>query len=207
MYLLHETQILKIFNPKHAPIASHPHLFPFINPSSPPNSIPLQLSPFTFNKMFYHNSDSQHKTIFSAHLWNSPSHYHHPQYYFLKLSHPCIYWTTINSKILIFYITHHIIIVWPQEHFSVDVFFKSMKSKYNPLLLSNFFTGVGRVWVQFLGVRVSTLVLFLFYVNVYEMCLRSRLSSQPSTITAPWVLLHIRWSIPLVKWLPYSCGE
>ena len=49
-------------------------------------------------------------------------------------------------------------------------------------------------------VREPALVLFLFYVNVSGMCLRSRLSSHPLTIPAPWVLFHVRWSIPLFKW-------
>ena len=43
-------------------------------------------------------------------------------------------------------------------------------------------------------------VLFLFYVNVSGMCPQSRLFSQPLTILAPWVLLCIRWSIPLIPW-------
>ena len=60
--------------------------------------------------------------------------------------------------------------------------------------------GVGGVWVQFLGVRGHALVLFLLYVNVSGMRTRSRLSSQPFTIAAPWVLLQVRWLIPLVPW-------
>ena len=43
----------------------------------------------------------------------------------------------------------------------------------------------------------SALVLFLFFVNVSGMLLKSRLSFQPFTIPAPWVFLHVRWSIPL----------
>ena len=39
-------------------------------------------------------------------------------------------------------------------------------------------------------------MLFLPYVNVSRMLPRSRLSSQPLTLPAPWVLLHVRWSIP-----------
>ena len=49
-------------------------------------------------------------------------------------------------------------------------------------------------------IRGSALVSFLFYVNVSGMRPRSRLSSQHLTISAPWVLLRVRWSIPLVKW-------
>ena len=49
------------------------------------------------------------------------------------------------------------------------------------------------------GVRGPTLVLFLFYVNVSGVRPRSRLSSQPLTLLVPWVLLRVRWSIPLVK--------
>ena len=50
------------------------------------------------------------------------------------------------------------------------------------------------------GFRGLTLVLFLFYENVSAMYQRSHLSSQLLTILAPWVFLHIRGSIPLVKW-------
>ena len=44
----------------------------------------------------------------------------------------------------------------------------------------------------------SALVLFLFYVNVYGMHQQSRLSPQPLTVPAPWVILRVNWSIPLV---------
>ena len=44
------------------------------------------------------------------------------------------------------------------------------------------------------------LMLFLFYVKVSGKCPQSRLSFQPLTIMAPWVLLCIRWSIPLIQW-------
>ena len=47
-------------------------------------------------------------------------------------------------------------------------------------------------------VRGPALVLFLFYVNVSRMHPRSSLSSQPLTIPAPWALLRVRRSIPLV---------
>ena len=50
------------------------------------------------------------------------------------------------------------------------------------------------------GVKGPVLVLFLHYMNVSAMRSWSRLSSQPLTIPAPWILLHVRWSIPLVKW-------
>ena len=44
-----------------------------------------------------------------------------------------------------------------------------------------------------------------FYVNVSGIRLRSLLSSQPLTISAPWVLLRFRWSIPLVSpWVTVS---
>ena len=59
---------------------------------------------------------------------------------------------------------------------------------------------VGRVWVQLLGVMGPVLVLFLFYENVSDMRPWSRMSSQPFTIPAPWVLLCVRWSIRLVLW-------
>ena len=48
------------------------------------------------------------------------------------------------------------------------------------------------------GIRGSVLVLFLFYMNVSGMQLWSQLSSQTLTILAPWILLRIKWSIPLV---------
>ena len=50
------------------------------------------------------------------------------------------------------------------------------------------------------GVRGPTLVLFLFYVNVSGIRPRSRFSSRPLTIPAPWVLLRVRWFIRLVPW-------
>ena len=61
--------------------------------------------------------------------------------------------------------------------------------------------GWGRSGFNCWGVRGPALVLFLFYVNVSEMRPRSLLSSQPLTIPVPWVLLRVKWSIPLVKWL------
>ena len=48
------------------------------------------------------------------------------------------------------------------------------------------------------GVRGPAFVLFLFYVNLSGMRPRSRLSSQPLTIPAPWVLIRVGWSILLV---------
>ena len=61
--------------------------------------------------------------------------------------------------------------------------------------------GVGGVWVQLLGgSRGLHSCFFLFYVNVSGIRPQSRLSSQPLTIPAPWVLLRVRWSIPLFKW-------
>ena len=61
-------------------------------------------------------------------------------------------------------------------------------------------SGVGGVWVQLLGVKGPVLVLFLFYVNVSGIGLRSRLLFQPLTIPSPWVLLRVKWSIPLFTW-------
>ena len=49
-------------------------------------------------------------------------------------------------------------------------------------------------------VRWPALASFLFYVNVSGMHPRSRLSFKPLMIPAPWVLLRVRWSIPLVLW-------
>ena len=43
------------------------------------------------------------------------------------------------------------------------------------------------------GVRGSALVSVLFYVNISGM-------RQALTIPVPWVLLRVRWSIPLVLW-------
>ena len=63
------------------------------------------------------------------------------------------------------------------------------------------------------GVKGPALVLFLFYVNVSGMRPRSRLSSQPLTIPAPWVLLRVRGLSPcldgstLGDCLPFPCGE
>ena len=47
-------------------------------------------------------------------------------------------------------------------------------------------------------VRGSALVLFLSYMNVSGTHPRPRLSSQPLTILASWVILCVRWS----GWLP-----
>ena len=55
------------------------------------------------------------------------------------------------------------------------------------------------------GVKGPGLVLFLFYVNVTGMRPRSRLSTQPLRIPAPWVLLPVRCSIPLFKWFHGDC--
>ena len=51
---------------------------------------------------------------------------------------------------------------------------------------------LGRKW------RLNHNKIQQFYVNVSGMCPRSRLNSQPLTIPAPWVLLHIGWSITMV---------
>ena len=64
----------------------------------------------------------------------------------------------------------------------------------------------GGVWVQLLGggVRGPTLVL-LIYMNVAGMRPRSRLSSQPLMIPAPWVFLRVGCSISLVPpWVTAS---
>ena len=55
------------------------------------------------------------------------------------------------------------------------------------------------------GVRRTELVLFLFYVSVSGKRPRSRLSSQPLTITVSWVLLRVGWSIHLAPpWVTAS---
>ena len=76
-----------------------------------------------------------------------------------------------------------------------------------PLLFLSFITpsvyiymGWGESGFNCWGVQWPASMLFLFYGNVSGMQPRSHLSSQPLTIPAPWVLLHIRWSIPLFKW-------
>ena len=48
------------------------------------------------------------------------------------------------------------------------------------------------------GIRGAALVSLLFYKSVSRMHPRSRMSPQPMTIPAPWVLLRVRWSTPLV---------
>ena len=65
--------------------------------------------------------------------------------------------------------------------------------------------GWGKSGFNFGWVRWPSLVLFLFYVNVFGMRLRSQLSSQPSAIPVPWVLLGVGWSVPLVPaWVTAS---
>ena len=55
------------------------------------------------------------------------------------------------------------------------------------------------------GARGPAIVLFLFYKNVSGIRPWSRLSSQPLTIPAPWVILHVGWTIPLVPpWVTAS---
>ena len=61
---------------------------------------------------------------------------------------------------------------------------------------------VENLGLNFRGSGVPALVLFLFYVNVSTMCPWSYLSSQFLRIPATWVLLRVRWSIPLVPWFP-----
>ena len=65
--------------------------------------------------------------------------------------------------------------------------------------------------VQLLGVKGFALALVLFYVNVSGMRPRSRLSSLPLTIPAPWVIICVGWSIrvtsTLSDCLPFPCGE
>ena len=48
---------------------------------------------------------------------------------------------------------------------------------------------------------MPVLMLFLFYVNVSGMYPQSHLPSQPLMILAPWVILHVGWSIPMVSTL------
>ena len=48
------------------------------------------------------------------------------------------------------------------------------------------------------GFRGQALVLFLFYMNISRLLPRSRMSSQPLEVLAPWVLLRVGSSIPLV---------
>ena len=67
--------------------------------------------------------------------------------------------------------------------------------------------GWGKYGFNCWGVRSFVLVLFLFYVDVSGMRPLSVLSSKPLTIPTPWVLLHIRWSIPLGDYLPFPFGE
>ena len=68
-------------------------------------------------------------------------------------------------------------------------------------------------WFGFNYWRVwgPALVLFLFYMNVSGMSPRSRLSSQPLTIPASWVILHVGRSIlaiaTLGDCLSFPCGE
>ena len=61
---------------------------------------------------------------------------------------------------------------------------------------------MGKVWVQVWtgGAQggPAPLVLFLFYMNVSETRPRSHLSSKPVMIPAPWVILHVEWSIFVV---------
>ena len=54
-------------------------------------------------------------------------------------------------------------------------------------------------------IRGTTLVLFLFYVNVSRMRPRPRLPFQSLTILAPWVFLRNGWSISLVP--PWVTGS
>ena len=49
-------------------------------------------------------------------------------------------------------------------------------------------------------IRRPTLAAFLFYVNISGMRPLSPLPSQPLTMSAPWVLLRVKWYIPQVKW-------
>ena len=63
----------------------------------------------------------------------------------------------------------------------------------------------GGFWVQLFGGRGPALLSFLFYVNVSGMRPQSRLSSQPLTIPAPWVILYVGLSIFVVPpWVTAS---
>ena len=58
------------------------------------------------------------------------------------------------------------------------------------------------------GIKESALVSFLYlYCIISGMRLQSRLSYQPLTIPVPWVLLRIRWFIPLVPWFHFLVGN
>ena len=63
-----------------------------------------------------------------------------------------------------------------------------------------------------LGGQGACACVILVYMNVSEMQLQSHLSSQPLMILAPWILLHVSWSIPwfhgstLSDCLPLPCG-
>ena len=61
---------------------------------------------------------------------------------------------------------------------------------------------MGGIWVQLLEGQGPALLLFLIYVNVSGM---HPGPSQPLTISAPWVLIHVGWSIFLVpQWVTTS---
>ena len=66
------------------------------------------------------------------------------------------------------------------------------------------YMGWGESGFKCWGFRAPALVLFLFYVNVSGVRPLSRLSSQPLTIPPPWVLLRVKWSIPLIPWFHFG---
>ena len=80
-----------------------------------------------------------------------------------------------------------------------------------PSILQNYtyiYMGWGKYGFNSWGIRGPALVLFSFDVNVSGMCPQSRLSSHPLMIPAPWVLLPIRWSFPLVPpWVTTSRAQ
>ena len=65
------------------------------------------------------------------------------------------------------------------------------------VVMNNIYMGWGESGFNCWGVKRSALVLFLFYVKVSGGGLAC---PQPLTILAPWILLRVRWSIPLFKW-------
>ena len=80
--------------------------------------------------------------------------------------------------------------------------FHSISLQFIPIGISPFSLSKG--WGRSVGSIVGgsggpALVLFLFYVNVSGMRPRSCLSFQLLPILAPWVLLRVRWSIPLAS--------
>ena len=95
-----------------------------------------------------------------------------------------------------------------QLYGNVVVFFLSLyrvSKSMEPLPFDYIYMGWGESGFNCSEIRWPSLVLFLFYVNVFGMRLRSHFSFQPLRIPTPWVLLRVRWSIPLVlPWVTAS---